>query len=150
MPTCDIFLLLNMLLGFLNISIKWNVFSLFPTECHIFNDLLKPWNFYLPLVLSKDSYVWWDWRRWEKEIDWMALQGINLPLAFTGQEAIWKKVFKVMLVIILCLFHDHFFPSLFAFNWNLFHWIRALDFSWDNHCLQQVLGTYHCELSFFK
>ncbi|KAL2922613.1 Alpha-N-acetylglucosaminidase, partial [Bienertia sinuspersici] len=30
---------------------------------------------------------------WEKEIDWMALQGINLPLAFTGQEAIWQKVF---------------------------------------------------------
>lgn len=30
-----------------------------------------------------------------REIDWMALQGINLPLAFTGQEAIWQKVFKV-------------------------------------------------------
>jgi hypothetical protein len=40
--------------------------------------------------------VWWDWRRWEKEIDWMALQGINLPLAFTGQEAVWQKVFKVV------------------------------------------------------
>jgi len=39
--------------------------------------------------------VWWDWKRWEKEIDWMALQGINLPLAFTGQEAIWQKVFKM-------------------------------------------------------
>lgn len=25
----------------------------------------------------------------------MALQGVNLPLAFTGQEAIWQKVFKV-------------------------------------------------------
>jgi hypothetical protein len=42
-----------------------------------------------------DSFVWWDWERWEKEVDWMALQGINLPLAFTGQEAIWQKVFKV-------------------------------------------------------
>ncbi|PWA34096.1 alpha-N-acetylglucosaminidase [Artemisia annua] len=36
-----------------------------------------------------------DWERWEKEIDWMALQGINLPLAFTGQESIWQKVFMV-------------------------------------------------------
>jgi alpha-N-acetylglucosaminidase len=27
----------------------------------------------------------WDWERWEREIDWMALNGINLPLAFTGQ-----------------------------------------------------------------
>ncbi|KAF8403783.1 hypothetical protein HHK36_011889 [Tetracentron sinense] len=42
----------------------------------------------------RDSYVWWDWEKWEKEIDWMALQGVNLPLAFTGQEAIWQKVFK--------------------------------------------------------
>ncbi|KAJ0038291.1 hypothetical protein Pint_23962 [Pistacia integerrima] len=44
-------------------------------------------------TLPLDSYVWWDWEKWEKEIDWMALQGINLPLAFTGQESIWQKVF---------------------------------------------------------
>ncbi|KAI4382992.1 hypothetical protein MLD38_008879 [Melastoma candidum] len=52
-----------------------------------------PWNYYQNVVTSSYSYVWWDWTRWEKEIDWMALQGINLPLAFTGQEAIWQKVF---------------------------------------------------------
>nr|CAB3485986.1 unnamed protein product [Digitaria exilis] len=40
------------------------------------------------------SFAWWDWERWEKEIDWMALQGINLPLAFTGQESIWQRVFQ--------------------------------------------------------
>ncbi|KAL0425652.1 UNVERIFIED_CONTAM: Alpha-N-acetylglucosaminidase, partial [Sesamum radiatum] len=52
-----------------------------------------PWNYYQNVVTSSYSYVWWDWERWEKEIDWMALQGVNLPLAFTGQEAIWQKVF---------------------------------------------------------
>nr|XP_043623861.1 alpha-N-acetylglucosaminidase isoform X1 [Erigeron canadensis] len=52
-----------------------------------------PWNYYQNVVTSSYSYVWWDWERWEKEIDWMALQGINLPLAFTGQESIWQKVF---------------------------------------------------------
>ncbi|GER27712.1 alpha-N-acetylglucosaminidase [Striga asiatica] len=52
-----------------------------------------PWNYYQNVVTSSYSYVWWDWARWEKEIDWMALQGVNLPLAFTGQEAIWQKVF---------------------------------------------------------
>ncbi|KAL1157620.1 hypothetical protein V6Z11_A08G168100 [Gossypium hirsutum] len=52
-----------------------------------------PWNYYQNVVTSSYSYVWWDWERWEKEIDWMALQGINLPLAFSGQEAIWQKVF---------------------------------------------------------
>lgn len=30
------------------------------------------------------SYVHWDWSRWEREIDWMALNGINMPLAFNG------------------------------------------------------------------
>ncbi|KAI8024740.1 Alpha-N-acetylglucosaminidase [Camellia lanceoleosa] len=53
-----------------------------------------PWNYYQNVVTSSYSYVWWDWERWEKEIDWMALQGVNLPLAFTGQESIWQKVFK--------------------------------------------------------
>jgi hypothetical protein len=36
--------------------------------------------------------VWWDFKRWEREIDWMALRGINFPLAFNGQELIWRKV----------------------------------------------------------
>ncbi|CAA6663543.1 unnamed protein product [Spirodela intermedia] len=54
-----------------------------------------PWSYYQNVVTSSYSFVWWDWKRWEKEIDWMALQGINLPLAFTGQEAIWQKVFKI-------------------------------------------------------
>ncbi|KOM42460.1 hypothetical protein LR48_Vigan05g006400 [Vigna angularis] len=53
-----------------------------------------PWNYYQNVVTSSYSYVWWDWDRWEKEVDWMALQGVNLPLAFTGQETIWQKVFK--------------------------------------------------------
>ncbi|MFE5322114.1 alpha-N-acetylglucosaminidase [Paenibacillus sp. NPDC056579] len=35
------------------------------------------------------SMTWWDWKRWEREIDWMALHGINMPLAVTGQEAVW-------------------------------------------------------------
>lgn len=42
------------------------------------------------------SSVWWDWPRWEREIDWMALNGINLPLAFTGQEALWQEVYRAL------------------------------------------------------
>ncbi|KAM4691881.1 alpha-N-acetylglucosaminidase [Rhinophrynus dorsalis] len=49
--------------------------------------------YYQNVCTSSYSFVWWDWARWEKEIDWMALSGINLPLAFTGQEAIWQKVY---------------------------------------------------------
>ena len=40
------------------------------------------------------TYVFWDWPRWVRHIDWMALNGINLPLAFIGQEAIWQRVWK--------------------------------------------------------
>ena len=39
---------------------------------------------------------WWDWDRWQKEIDWMALNGVNMPLAITGEEAIWQDVYKKM------------------------------------------------------
>jgi alpha-N-acetylglucosaminidase len=38
--------------------------------------------------------VWWDWKRWQHEVDWMALHGINMPLAMTGQEKVWQKVFR--------------------------------------------------------
>jgi alpha-N-acetylglucosaminidase len=40
------------------------------------------------------SMSWWDWEQWEKFIDWMALNGINQPLAITGQEAVWQAVCK--------------------------------------------------------
>lgn len=38
------------------------------------------------------TMAFWDWPQWERMIDWMALHGINLPLAMTGQEAVWQKV----------------------------------------------------------
>ena len=38
------------------------------------------------------TMAFWDWARWEKELDWMALHGINLPLAMTGVEAVWYNV----------------------------------------------------------
>ncbi len=38
------------------------------------------------------SLAWYDWPQWERLIDWMALDGINMPLAATGQEATWQAV----------------------------------------------------------
>jgi alpha-N-acetylglucosaminidase len=35
---------------------------------------------------------WWDWAQWERFIDWMALSGVNMPLAVTGQEGVWQAV----------------------------------------------------------
>lgn len=36
----------------------------------------------------------WDWPRWQREIDWMALHGIDMPLAMEGQEAIWQRLWR--------------------------------------------------------
>ncbi|HET7025624.1 MAG TPA: alpha-N-acetylglucosaminidase [Gemmatimonadales bacterium] len=36
------------------------------------------------------SMAWWGWPDWQRMIDWMALKGINTPLAVTGQEAVWR------------------------------------------------------------
>lgn len=38
------------------------------------------------------TMAFWDWERWEEEIDWMALHGINLPLALTGADVVWRNV----------------------------------------------------------
>ena len=38
------------------------------------------------------SMAFWDWKRWEKEIDWMALHGVNMPLAIVGEECVWRNM----------------------------------------------------------
>lgn len=38
------------------------------------------------------TMAFWDWKRWEREIDWMALHGINLPLAAVGMECVWRNL----------------------------------------------------------
>ena len=36
---------------------------------------------------------WWNWERWQRELDWMAMNGINMPFIITGQEAVWINTF---------------------------------------------------------
>lgn len=35
------------------------------------------------------SFAFWKWDKWEKEIDFMAMNGINMPLSVVGSEAVW-------------------------------------------------------------
>lgn len=51
-----------------------------------------PYRYDLNYCTFSYSMAFWDWNRWEKEIDWMALHGINIPLAVTGAEAVWHNV----------------------------------------------------------
>ena len=40
------------------------------------------------------TMAFWDWERWEQEIDWMALHGINLPLAMVGIDVVWYNMLE--------------------------------------------------------
>lgn len=53
-----------------------------------------PLRYHLNYVTFAYSTVYWDWARWEREIDRMALHGINAPLALTGHEAVWRAVLR--------------------------------------------------------
>lgn len=35
------------------------------------------------------SMPWWDWERWEWEIDFMAMNGVTMPLGMVGLESVW-------------------------------------------------------------
>lgn len=50
--------------------------------------------FFLNYCTFGYTMLWWQWDDWERFIDWMTLNGINMPLAITGQEAIWMEVWK--------------------------------------------------------
>ena len=51
-----------------------------------------PERFFLNYCTYGYTMPWWGWKEWEHFIDWMALNGINLPLAITGQESVWYQV----------------------------------------------------------
>lgn len=50
------------------------------------------WRYYLNFCTYSYSMSFWEWERWERELDWMALHGINMPLAITGMECVWREV----------------------------------------------------------
>lgn len=50
--------------------------------------------FFLNYCTYGYSLNWWQWNDWEHFIDWMALNGVTMALATTGQEAVWLRVWK--------------------------------------------------------
>ena len=50
--------------------------------------------FFLNYCTYGYTMPWWKWREWEHFIDWMALQGVNMPLSITGQESVWYRVWR--------------------------------------------------------
>lgn len=79
------------------------------------------------------STAFWSWERWEKELDWMALHGINLPLASLGAEYIWAEVFEEDFGIPKEDLSDFFpGPAYLPWHWmgNLDQWNGPLSMSW--------------------
>jgi len=119
-------------------QITWN-----GTNLNLPNPLPKPttkihqatpyeYRYYLNYCTFNYSMSWWDWPRWEKEIDWMALHGINLPLAITGEEYTWYEVYREMGFTDAELQSFFSGPSYFAWFWmgNLDAWGGPLPLSW--------------------
>ncbi len=48
--------------------------------------------YYLNYCTFSYSAAFWDWERWQQEIDWMAMHGINVSLAITGTETVWRDM----------------------------------------------------------
>ncbi len=53
-----------------------------------------PFRYYFNTVTHGYTTPYWDWPRWEKELDWMALHGMNMPLIAGAHEAILYRVFR--------------------------------------------------------
>ncbi len=87
---------------------------------------------YMNYCTHSYSAAWWDWPRWEREIDWMALNGINFPLAITGQEAIWQSVYRKMGLTDEQIGKFMVGPAYFAWGWmgNIDGWLGPLPQSW--------------------
>lgn len=108
------------------------------------------YRYYLNYCTFNYSMSWWDWSRWQKEIDWMALHGINMPLAITGEEYTWYTVYKGMGFSDKDLQEFFCGPSYFAWFWmgNLDAWGGPLPMSWiqSHKTLQQKIVQRQREL----
>lgn len=51
-----------------------------------------PYRYYLNYCTFSYSMSTWTWERWQQEIDWMALHGINMPLQIVGLDVVWYNM----------------------------------------------------------
>ncbi len=52
------------------------------------------YRYYLNYCTFSYTFAFTDWKGWERELDWMALNGVNLALATTGSEAVWQNTLR--------------------------------------------------------
>ncbi|WP_074406816.1 alpha-N-acetylglucosaminidase [Aquimarina megaterium] len=74
------------------------------------------YRYYFNVVTHGYTTAYWDWERWEKEIDWMAIHGINMPLIGGAHEAILSRVFQKL--GLTKSETDQYFSGPAHFPWN--------------------------------
>lgn len=90
------------------------------------------YRYYLNVVTFGYSTVYWKWPRWQKELDWMALHGINMSLALVGTRAIEARVWKKLGLSEKTISHYYTGPAYFPWNrmGNIIRWDGPLPKSW--------------------
>ncbi|RMY85789.1 hypothetical protein D0864_07220 [Hortaea werneckii] len=53
---------------------------------------IVPWRYHFNTVTFSYTTPWWGWEDWARESDWLALRGVNLPLAWVGYEKLLLEV----------------------------------------------------------
>lgn len=53
------------------------------------NTINGKYRVYMNYCTLSYSAAWWDWERWQRELDYMAMNAINMPLSVVGLEAVW-------------------------------------------------------------
>jgi len=90
------------------------------------------------------SLAWYDWSQWERLIDWMALNGINMPLSVTGQEAVWQAVCKR-----LGMSDEQIDEFLAGPPYLPFQWMGCLD-GWGGPLPQNWINRHEDDASFTR
>lgn len=90
------------------------------------------YRYYMNACTYGYSFAWWNWEQWEEELDRMALWGVNLPLAFIGQEYVvhkWLAGLGLNDSDILSWMSGPAFLPWYRMN-NIYHWGGPLTMSW--------------------
>lgn len=80
-----------------NVQLSWcgnqkiNIDKLVMFDGEFSKTIAQKYRVYMNYCTLDYSMCWWDFARWEKEIDFMAMNGINMPLAVVGTETVWYE-----------------------------------------------------------
>ncbi|EME88218.1 glycoside hydrolase family 89 protein [Pseudocercospora fijiensis CIRAD86] len=89
------------LVNAMHVDLYWFVGSNFdlapealpPLKSTYHGSSIVPYRYHFNTVTFSYTAAFWSWEEWEQQLDWMALRGINLPLAWVGFEKLLQDVF---------------------------------------------------------